>query len=119
GGLTNCYQPPESLGVDRFLTALAAYQRLKQACCVIDFGSAITFDVIDVTGQLLGGYILPGTQALSQGLSARASLTVPHKLPSDFLAGIPDRTSGAIEQGIMHLVVGGCDQNFRTYPGRR
>ena len=48
------------VGIDRLLNVLAAYRRTKTATIVIDFGTAITVDVVSKKGEFLGGLILPG-----------------------------------------------------------
>jgi type III pantothenate kinase len=50
----------KAVGVDRVCAAAAAYDRLQTGCTVIDFGTAITVDLIDDEGILVGGAILPG-----------------------------------------------------------
>ena len=37
---------PHELGADRLVNAVAAYDRFGGACAVVDFGTAITFDVV-------------------------------------------------------------------------
>jgi len=63
-----------TLGVDRACAAAAAYEQLQTACAIVDFGSAVTVDLVDDDGTLLGGAILPGTamqlHALHTGTSA-------------------------------------------------
>jgi type III pantothenate kinase len=59
-GIINAYQQPERLGVDRWMTLLAAREMLPGDCVVIDAGSAITLDLLRADGQHLGGAILPG-----------------------------------------------------------
>jgi len=59
-GVTNGYRQPECLGVDRWMTLLAAPEILPGDCVVIDAGSAITLDLLRADGQHLGGAILPG-----------------------------------------------------------
>jgi type III pantothenate kinase len=59
-GVTNGYQQPERLGVDRWMTLLAAREMLPGDCVIIDAGSAITLDLLRADGQHLGGAILPG-----------------------------------------------------------
>lgn len=49
-------------GQDRLLTALAAYDALKQACVVVDAGTALTIDFVDGEGTFQGGAILPGAR---------------------------------------------------------
>lgn len=59
-GVTNGYQQPEQLGVDRWLALIAAAERVSGDCIVIDAGSAITLDLLRSDGLHLGGAILPG-----------------------------------------------------------
>ncbi len=59
-GVTNGYRQPERLGVDRWMTLLAAREMAAGDCIVIDAGSAITLDLLRADGQHLGGAILPG-----------------------------------------------------------
>jgi type III pantothenate kinase len=59
-GVTNGYRQPERLGVDRWMTLLAAREMAPGDCVVIDAGSAITLDLLRADGQHLGGAILPG-----------------------------------------------------------
>lgn len=58
---------PERVGADRVCAAAAGYARVKQACVVADFGTAITVNAVSDDGVFLGGAILPGL-----GLGARA-----------------------------------------------
>ena len=50
----------KAIGVDRVCAAAAAYDKLQTGCVVVDFGSAVTVDLVDDDGALLGGAILPG-----------------------------------------------------------
>jgi len=60
GGVTNGYDRPGQLGVDRWLAMIGATVMVKGDCVVIDAGSAITLDLLRADGQHLGGAILPG-----------------------------------------------------------
>ncbi len=51
---------PTKIGVDRVCAAAAAYEQVQAGCIVVDFGSAVTVDLVDDDGMLLGGAILPG-----------------------------------------------------------
>jgi len=69
GCFKNAYKTPALLGVDRFVAMLAAHEiaieKKARACIVIDCGTAVTIDAIDVSGQHLGGLIMPGLQLCS------------------------------------------------------
>ena len=53
---------PRELGPDRLVNAVAAYDRFAEACIVVDFGTAITYDVVSDDGALLGALISPGVE---------------------------------------------------------
>ncbi|MGV6813407.1 MAG: type III pantothenate kinase [Phycisphaerales bacterium] len=59
----------QSVGQDRLLCALGAYGVVKQACIVVDMGTAITVDFVDGTGVFHGGAILPGVNMMLQSLT--------------------------------------------------
>ena len=52
----------EAIGVDRACAAAAAFEQLQMACAVVDFGTAVTVDLVDDDGVLVGGAILPGLE---------------------------------------------------------
>ncbi|MFQ5493870.1 MAG: type III pantothenate kinase [Phycisphaerae bacterium] len=49
-----------AIGVDRVCAAATAFDQLKTGCTVVDFGTAVTVDLVDDSGTLCGGAILPG-----------------------------------------------------------
>jgi type III pantothenate kinase len=58
--VTNGYEQPDRLGVDRWMALLGAAGMTASDCIVIDAGSAITIDLLRGDGRHLGGAILPG-----------------------------------------------------------
>lgn len=67
-GVKNIYPNPEKLGVDRWLAMIAAYQEEQAALMICDIGSALTIDVVDVSGLHRGGYIVPGPRLMREAL---------------------------------------------------
>ncbi|WP_293647280.1 type III pantothenate kinase [Thiolapillus sp.] len=67
-GLTCGYLQPEQLGVDRWAAMISAYRYSPDGVCVVDCGTAVTLDMVDASGRHLGGYILPGVQAMKHKL---------------------------------------------------
>jgi type III pantothenate kinase len=62
---------PETItGVDRLLNAAAAFHSLKQACIIVDAGTAVTVDFVDGEGTFHGGAIAPGAQMQLDALHA-------------------------------------------------
>jgi type III pantothenate kinase len=64
---------PRELGADRLVNAVAAYDRFGGPCAVVDFGTAVTFDVISGEGEYLGGVIGPGVRISMDALAERAA----------------------------------------------
>ena len=75
-GLPVLTDNPAEVGADRIVNCVAAYERLKSACIVVDMGTATTFDVVSARGEFLGGAIAPGL-----GISAEALFTRAARLP--------------------------------------
>lgn len=75
---------PVKTGLDRFLVALGAFEMLKQACIVVDAGTALTCDFVDGEGVFHGGAIVPGGQMMLDSLPWRAPA-----LPSVKLSDMP------------------------------
>ena len=72
-GMPILYENPREIGADRIVNAVAAFERLRQAAIVVDFGTATTFDCISDAGEYLGGVIVPGILVSLDGLFARAA----------------------------------------------
>ncbi len=75
-GMAILYDSPREVGADRIVNAVAAFEKLKRACIVVDFGTATTFDVVSARGEYLGGAIAPGL-----GISTEALFQHASKLP--------------------------------------
>jgi type III pantothenate kinase len=91
---------PREVGADRLVNAVAAYARVQNTCVVVDFGTAITYDVVSAAGEYLGGIISPGAEISIDALYERAA-----KLPKVELAEprslIGKSTVDAIRSGIV------------------
>lgn len=66
--------PEAIIGEDRLLNAAAAFDKIGQACVVVDAGTAITVDYVDGAGTFHGGAIVPGAQLMLDSLHQRAAL---------------------------------------------
>jgi len=89
-------------GQDRLLAALGAYDGLKQACVVVDAGTAITVDFVDGTGVFHGGAIAPGAQMMLDALAARtAALPALEAAPPDGEGPYPKTTPDAMRVGVV------------------
>ncbi len=75
-GLPVLTDNPSEAGADRIANCVAAFERFKGPCIVVDMGTATTFDVVSAKGEFLGGAIAPGL-----GISADALFTRAARLP--------------------------------------
>jgi type III pantothenate kinase len=72
-GMPVHYDNPQEVGADRIVNSIAAFAKYGGPCIVVDFGTAITFDVISAKGEYVGGVIAPGIGIASEALFARAA----------------------------------------------
>jgi type III pantothenate kinase len=90
---------PREVGADRLVNAVAAYDRVRDACVVVDFGTAITYDAVSSDGEYLGGIITPGAEISMDALYERAA-KLPKVEPAEPRALIGKSTVEAIRSGI-------------------
>lgn len=108
-GVTNAYQQPWRLGVDRWLAIIASHQRAQVegagGSCVVDAGTALTLDVVSAEGQHAGGLIAVGV-----GRQRHNLLTGTARVRSDALPNgleLLGRDSGsALAHGTVHAALG-------------
>jgi type III pantothenate kinase len=89
---------PGEVGADRVVNAVAAFRRYGGPACVVDLGTATTFDLISAEGDYLGGAIAPGI-----GIAAEALFQRTAKLPRIDLV----RPPGAIGKNTVHAMQSG------------
>lgn len=68
------YPHPETIGADRLADAVGAVALFGAPCIVIDFGTAVTFDVVARDRGYIGGVIAPGLSAMTDYLHDRTAL---------------------------------------------
>ena len=85
--IKNLYRKPKQVGQDRLVNAYAGIMLYGAPLVVVDFGTAITFDVISKNKEYLGGMILPGLQISLDALSERTALLPKIRLnkPKEFI----------------------------------
>jgi len=72
-GMAVLVDNPSEVGADRIVNGVAAFHLYGGPCIVVDFGTAITFDVISAKCEYLGGVIAPGLGISSEALFARTA----------------------------------------------
>ncbi len=70
----NMYRIRSEVGQDRLVNAFAAKVLYGMPAVIIDFGTAITFDIISKRGDYLGGLILPGIELSLSSLYRNTAL---------------------------------------------
>jgi type III pantothenate kinase len=72
-GMPVLYDSPQEVGADRIANGVAAFAKYGGPCVVVDFGTAINFDVVSARGEYLGGVLAPGLGISSDALFAQAA----------------------------------------------
>lgn len=73
-GVAVDYPEPATIGADRLANAAAFAARCAAPGVVIDFGTAVTFDIIDTGPRYVGGVIAPGLEVMTEYLHRRTAL---------------------------------------------
>ena len=107
---------PETItGVDRLLTASAAWDRFQQACVIVDAGTCVTVDFVDGEGTFHGGAIAPGARmqltAMHDGTFALPEVAFARPLREAF----GKNTAQAMLQGVYHGIRGMVRQLTEQY----
>ena len=73
-GVAIDYPNRRSIGADRLANAAAVVALYGYPAVVVDFGTAVTFDIISENGSYIGGVIAPGLEAMTGFLHQRTAL---------------------------------------------
>lgn len=99
-GVRVLYEDPRAVGADRIVDAAAVQRLYGGPACVVDFGTATTFDGISAKGEYLGGAIAPGINIAAEALFLRTA-----KLPRVDLQRPPTaigrNTTHAMQSGLI------------------
>jgi len=113
------YDDPKQVGADRIVDAAAVQKLYGGPACIVDFGTATTFDAISEKGDYLGGAIAPGINIAADALFRRAA-----KLPRVDIARPPSpigtNTVHSMQSGLLYGYVGlveGMVARFRNELG--
>ncbi|MDP3981220.1 MAG: type III pantothenate kinase [Chlamydiota bacterium] len=104
-GLKIWYTNPRQVGADRIANAIAAKELYSTPAIIIDFGTALTFDVVSLGGEYLGGIIFPGMGMASEMLHEKTAL-LPwvHIIKTENILGRD--TQSSIQSGVYWGYVG-------------
>jgi type III pantothenate kinase len=112
-GMAVLYDNPQEVGADRIVNSVAAFAKYGGPCIVVDFGTAINFDVISPRGEYMGGVLAPGIGISAEALFSRAArlfrveikdpgkiigTNTMHSLQSGLYYGYADMVDGIVER---------------------
>jgi type III pantothenate kinase len=104
----NLYENPQEVGVDRLANAVGGKMLFGAPLIIVDFGTAITLDVVSPEGDYVGGVILPGLEMSADALYKKTS-----RLPRILLdkpAGVLGRTTiSSMQSGLYFGLVSAVD----------
>ncbi|MBN2227283.1 MAG: type III pantothenate kinase [candidate division Zixibacteria bacterium] len=102
------YDDPVTLGADRIANAVAAFAKLGGPIIVVDYGTAITFDVVTGDGIFWGGIIIAGPELAGKSLAQNTG-QLPEITPEKPSRIIGRNTGDAIKSGIYYGIAGQVD----------
>ena len=107
-GLTIRTDNPNEVGADLVANAVAAWQKHKSACVIVDFGTALSFTAVSAKGEFLGAAFMPGIYTAAESLSGQTA-----QLPRIWLKKTPKtigtNTSQAMQSGIVNGYIGAIE----------
>jgi len=112
--IRNLYRVKSEVGQDRLVNALAAKSLYGSPSVIIDFGTAITFDVVSGKGEYLGGLIFPGIEMSLSSLYKNTAL-LPKVELKPALSIIGRDTEDSIRGGILFGLGAMCDALSARY----
>jgi len=95
------YPRPKTIGPDRLANAVAARHHFGAPVVVVDFGTAVTFDVVNRAGDYAGGIIAPGLAAMTDYLHEKTAL-LPRIKIREIKTSIGRSTEEAMLIGAVH-----------------
>ena len=95
------YPKPKTIGPDRLANAVAARHHYGAPSVVVDFGTAVTFDVVNRAGNYIGGIIAPGLAAMTDYLHEKTAL-LPRIEIREVNSAVGKSTEQAMLVGAVH-----------------
>lgn len=113
-GVSNGYDHPNRLGVDRWVAMIGARHRVlaqggPRPVLVVMVGTAVTVDALDAQGHFLGGLILPGFGLMLRALEMG---TAGLKAPTGEAVDFPTNTSDALMSGGADALAGAVERMY-------
>jgi type III pantothenate kinase len=107
-GMPIRYDNPREIGPDRLVNAVAGYAKTGGPTVIVDFGTAVTFDIVSGAGEYLGGVIFPGVEISLEALTERAA-ALPRIDLIEPRGVVGKSTVDAIRAGVLYGFAGMVD----------
>jgi len=119
-GVRNNYEQASQLGSDRWAALIAAWHHVRQACLVVNCGTATTVDALSATGEFLGGLILPGMELMQRSLLSNTAQLGRENIGSESgaLHDFPRNTNDAIMSGAIRATAGAVQHQYALLAAR-
>ena len=114
----NKYATPQPLGMDRIALATAAfYHNHKGNTLIVDMGTCITYDLMNDSGEYLGGAISPGLRMRFQAMHEQTAKLplVASEFPDDFIG---NTTKSNLQNGVFQGILHELDGTIQQYKNR-
>jgi type III pantothenate kinase len=102
------YDDPREVGPDRIANSVAAKERYGAPVIVVDFGTSTNFDIVDASGDYVGGVLAPGIEISMDALFARAArlVKVDYVEPPTVIG---KTTAAGLQSGLVYGFAGQVD----------
>ena len=102
-GVSNRYDEPSQLGIDRWAALIGARRFSSDPCVVVNAGTAMTADALTAKGEFIGGIIVPGFDLMHESLAAHTARLSAER--GNFMP-FPRTTRDAITSGAIQALCG-------------
>ena len=106
-GVSNHYDEPSQLGIDRWAALIGARRLSSDPCVVVNAGTAMTVDALTAEGEFIGGIIVPGFGLMHESLAVHTA-RLPAE-PGNFTS-FPRTTRDAITSGAIQALCGAVER---------
>jgi type III pantothenate kinase len=106
-GVTNRYDEPSQLGIDRWAALIGARRFSSDPCVVVNAGTAMTVDALTAEGEFIGGIIVPGFDLMHESLAAHTARLSAER--GNFTS-FPRATRDAITSGAIQALCGAVER---------
>ena len=102
------------MGVDRWLSMIASWNKHRSPLCLVSCGTALTIDLVNSEGNHLGGYILPGHDLMHKALVDNVE-KINIKITNTPSIEYASNTEAAVNNGVFLALVSAIDRIVKEF----